>query len=174
MLPYVAPSIRDTLSPAITGWQAHSRPFAFEEEMDYAVGAFRWLGGTPAIPALYAASEGPRIIARAGVARIREKSIRQTAKLIEMAEARGYAVRAPREVHRRGGTVAFDVPHAEQVSRDLRSRGILVDYRPNAGIRIAPHFYSTDEELEVAVGAIDDSLQTGRWREFATRASAVT
>ena len=171
---YVAPSIRDTLSPAITGWQAHARPFGFEEEMDYAVGAFRWLGGTPAIPALYAASEGPRIVARAGIERIREKSIRQTTKLIAMAESRGYTVRAPREVHRRGGTVAFDVPHAEQVSRDLLSRDILVDYRPNAGIRIAPHFYSTDEEIEAAVGAIDHSLETGRWREFETRVSAVT
>ena len=171
---YVAPPIRDTLSPAITGWQAHARPFGFEEEMDYAVGAFRWLGGTPAIPALYAAGEGPRIVARAGVGRIREKSLRQTSALIAMAEARGYAVRAPREPHRRGGTVAFDVPHAEQVSRDLLSQGILVDYRPNAGIRIAPHFYSTDDELEAAVAAIERSLETGRWREFATSESVVT
>ena len=171
---YVAPAIRDTLSPSITGWQAHARPFAFEDEMDYAIGAFRWLGGTPAIPALYAASEGPRIVARAGVGRIREKSVRQTSKLIELAEARGFTVRAPREPHRRGGTVAFDVPHAEPVSRDLLSQGILVDYRPNAGIRIAPHFYTTDDELDVAVGAIERSLVTGRWREFEARVSAVT
>jgi kynureninase len=171
---YVAPAIRDTLAPAITGWQAHARPFGFEDEMEYASGPFRWLGGTPAIPALYAASEGPRIVARAGIGRIREKSVRQTSRLIEMAEARGYTVRAPREAHRRGGTVAFDVPHAEQVSRDLLSQGILVDYRPNAGIRVAPHFYTTDAELEAAVGAIDHSLESGRWRDFAARSSTVT
>ncbi len=171
---YVAPGIRDTLSPAITGWQAHARPFGFEEEMEYASGPFRWLGGTPAIPALYAASEGPRIVARAGIDRIREKSIRQTSRLIEMAESRGYAVRAPRDVRRRGGTVAFDVPHAEEVSRDLLSQEILVDYRPNAGIRIAPHFYTTDDELEAAVAAIEGSLASGRWREFSARASLVT
>src|SRR5687768_332169 len=171
---YVAPAIRDTLSPAITGWQAHARPFGFEDEMEYASGPFRWLGGTPSIPALYAASEGPRIVGRAGIDRIREKSIRQTTRLIEMAEARGYAVRAPREVRRRGGTVAFDVPHAEEVSRDLLSQEILVDYRPNAGIRIAPHFYTTDDELEAAVVAIERSLESGRWRDFAARASVVT
>jgi kynureninase len=171
---YVAPRIRDTLSPAITGWQAHARPFGFEDEMEYATGAFRWLGGTPAIPALYAASEGPRILARAGIERIRQKSIRQTSRLIEMADGRGYTVRAPRDAHRRGGTVAFDVPHAEQVSRDLLSQEILVDYRPNAGIRIAPHFYTTDSELEAAVLAIDRSLETGRWRDFSTRPSTVT
>jgi kynureninase len=171
---YVAPRIRDTFSPALTGWQAHARPFGFEEEMEYASGPFRWLGGTPAIPALYAASEGPKIVARAGIDRIRAKSVRQTSRLIELAEARGHAVRAPRDVRRRGGTVAFDVPHAEEVSRDLLSQEILVDYRPNAGIRIAPHFYTTDDELEAAVAAIDGSLETGRWRDFSARSSAVT
>lgn len=171
---YVAPGIRDTLAPALTGWQAHARSFAFEEEMDYATGAFRWLTGTPAIPALYAASEGPRIVALAGIDRIRAKSVRQTTKLIELAEARGFAVRAPRAAKRRGGTVALDVPHAEEVSRDLLSQDILVDYRPNAGIRIAPHFYTTDGEVELAVAAIERSIETGRWRDFARRSAVVT
>jgi kynureninase len=171
---YVSPRISDRLGPAITGWQAHARPFAFEEEMEFASGAARWLGGTPSIPALYAASEGPRIIARAGISAIREKSIRQTSRLIELGDARGYTVRAPRANERRGGTVAMDVPHAEEVSRDLLSRDILVDYRPNAGIRIAPHFYTTDAELDAAMDAIEDSLKSGRWREFTARASVVT
>ena len=171
---YVSPRIRDTLSPAITGWQAHARPFAFEDEMEYASGAMRWLGGTPGIPALYAAMEGPRIVARAGIERIRAKSTRQTSALIAAAEARGYGVRAPRAPERRGGTVALDVPNAEAVSRDLLSQDILVDYRPNAGIRIAPHFYTSDAELDAAIAAIERSLETGSWRAFADRASVVT
>ncbi len=171
---YVSPDIRNTLTPALTGWQSHARPFGFEDEMDYADGAWRWLSGTPAIPALYSASEGPRIVAQAGIDRIREKSVRQTSRLIELAEARGFAVRAPRAASRRGGTVALDVPHAEEVSRDLLSQDILVDYRPNAGIRIAPHFYTTDGEVEQAVVAIEQSLETGRWRDFAERSTMVT
>ena len=171
---YVSPRVRDTLSPSITGWQAHARPFGFEDEMDYATGAFRWLTGTPSIPALYAAVEGPRIVVRAGVTNIRDKSLRQTTRLIGLAEDRGFAVRAQREPRRRGGTVAFDVPHAEEVSRDLLSQEILVDYRPNAGIRIAPHFYTSDDELDAAVDAIDRSLDTDRWRGFATRTYTVT
>ena len=171
---YSSPAVRERYTPAVTGWQAHARPFAFEEEMDPAAGAFRWLSGTPAIPALYAAIEGPRIVSRAGIDRIREKSVRQTMQLIESADARGYTVRAPRSTERRGGTVAIDVPEAEAVSRDLLSRDILVDYRPNAGIRIAPHFYTADAEIEAAMDAIADSLETGRWREFAGSASVVT
>jgi kynureninase len=162
------------LAPALTGWQAHRRPFAFDDEMDPAEGAARWLGGTPVIPALYAATEGPRLVRRAGIDAIREKSVRQTARLIELADERGYPVRAVRDASRRGGTVAFDVPHGYEVAQYLLARDILVDYRPNAGIRIAPHFYTSDAELESAVAAVDEALATGAWREHAGRASVVT
>ena len=170
---YVAPDVRNSAAPALTGWQAHARPFAFEPEMDYATDAFRWLGGTPVIPALYAASEGPKIVRRAGIEAIRKKSVRQTTRLIELADARGYTVNAPRESSRRGGTVAVDVPHAYEVSQFLLSRNILVDYRPNAGIRIAPHFYTADAELEQVMTAIDEALSSGAWRAFERAEAAV-
>jgi kynureninase len=170
---YVSPRVRDELEPAFTGWQAHARPFAFEDEMDYAQGAWRWLNGTPAIPALYAAIEGPRIVREAGVEAIRAKSVRQTARLIELADESGFRVRAPRDPERRGGTVAFDVPHGYEVSRALLARDILVDYRPEAGIRIAPHFYTSDDELELAVAAMREIVESGAWRDF-TAKSVVT
>jgi kynureninase len=151
---YVRSGLRQTLEPALTGWQAHARPFAFEGEMDYASDAFRWLGGTPVIPALYAAAEGPKIVRRAGIAAVREKSIRQTQKLIDLANARGYTVRTPREPSQRGGTVTIDMPDAFHVSRWLVHDNYLVDYRPDAGIRIAPHFYTEDRELEAVFDGI--------------------
>ena len=171
---YVAPSVRDTLEPALTGWQAHARPFAFEPEMDYTRGAFRWLNGTPVIPALYAALEGPRIVKRAGIPAIREKSVRQTTRLIQLADDRGFRVHAPRDASRRGGTVAIRVPHAYEVSKALLARDILVDYRPEAGIRIAPHFYTTDDEIEHAVGAMDEILERAEWKRFAGEKAVVT
>ncbi|OYV71775.1 MAG: kynureninase, partial [Gemmatimonadetes bacterium 21-71-4] len=104
---YVAPGAASALEPSLTGWQAHAHPFAFEPEMGYTPGIYRWLNGTPSVPALYAAIEGPRIVKRAGVDAIRAKSMRQTARLIALADARGYPVNAPRDPARRGGTVAF-------------------------------------------------------------------
>jgi kynureninase len=162
------------LAPALTGWQAHARPFAFEPEMEYADDAFRWLTGTPVIPALYAASEGPRIVRRAGIDAIRAKSVRQTSRLVELADARGYRVNAPREPARRGGTVAVDVPHAYEVAQVLLENEVFVDYRPGAGIRIAPHFYTSDEEIERAIGLIDETLESGEWRRFEARRAVVT
>lgn len=171
---YVSPAIRDRLSPALTGWQAHEAPFRFEPAMRFTTGAFRWLNGTPVIPALYAGAEGPRIVQRAGVDAVRRKSMRQTAKLIELADERGYRVRAPREAERRGGTVAVDLPSAEFVARDLVSQDILIDYRVGAGIRIAPHFFTEDAELDTVFEAIDASLATGSWKKFAGSAPVVT
>jgi len=171
---YVSPTVRDKLKPGLTGWQAHARPFAFEETMEFTSGAFRWLNGTPVIPALYAAAEGPKILRRAGVGAIREKSVRLTSHLIDLADARGYTVNAPRDSARRGGTVAIDVPHGYEVTQHLLSRNILVDYRVGAGIRIAPHFFTREDELDEAVSEIDKALESGSWQRFSEKIAVVT
>lgn len=159
---YVKAGLRETLEPALTGWQAHARPFAFEGEMDYAGDAFRWLGGTPVIPALYASAEGPKILRRAGIKAIREKSIRQTQKIIDLALSRGYEVRTPRDAAQRGGTVTVAMPNSYEVSRWLVHDNFLVDYRPDAGIRIAPHFYTEDREIDAVFGGIERAQEMVR------------
>lgn len=171
---YASPSASERFAPALTGWQAHAHPFAFADEMEYAGGAARWLGGTPVIPAFFANAEGPRVIARAGLATIREKSVRQTSALIALADAHGYRVHAPRENARRGGTVAFDVPHGAEVAQALLERDVVIDYRPGAGIRVAPHFYSTDAEVSRVVEEIGEILRTEGWRKFERSRPVVT
>jgi kynureninase len=171
---WASPEMSALHAPALTGWQAHARPFAFADQMDYAAGAWRWLGGTPVVPALYANVEGPRVLRRVGMEGVRAKSMRQTARLVALADARGYAVSAPRDASARGGTVAFDVPHAAEVARALLARDVVIDYRPGAGIRVAPHFYTSDAEVDRVVGEIDDILRTDAWTAFSGRDTTVT
>ena len=171
---WVKPEVSQSIAPALTGWQAHKHPFAFEPEMHYAEQAWRWLGGTPVIPALFAATEGPRLLREAGIAAVRAKSVQQTSRLIELADARGFTTTAPRDPARRGGTVAFDVPHAREVAQALLARDVVVDFRPGAGIRVAPHFYTTDEEVDTAVGAIDEILAKEAWTRYVHTSSVVT
>lgn len=171
---YASPGASEQFAPALTGWQAHRNPFAFADVMEPAKGSWRWLGGTPSVPALFAGMEGPRLVALAGMERIRAKSVRQTTSLIEMAVRRDWRINAPMDSARRGGTVAFDVPHAAEVARALLARDVVIDYRPGAGIRVAPHFYTTDEELAACVAAIDDILATDAWTPFAGVSSTVT
>ena len=171
---WVKPEVSAAFAPALTGWQAHEHPFAFDADMTYASGAWRWLTGTPSIPALFAAVPGPRLVRAAGMDAIRAKSMRQTTRLIALADERGFAVTAPRDANRRGGTVAFDVPHAREVAQALLAREVIVDYRPGAGIRVAPHFYTTDEEVESVVGTIDEILATDAWKAHASDRLVVT
>lgn len=152
---YVRRDLWPTLEPKVTGWMAHKRPFSFESgPIEYADDASRFLTGTPGIPALYAARSGYEIINEIGVAPIREKSLRQTQRLIDLADEAGFPINTPRDPLTRGGTVSMEVPDAQNVTQELLRRDVLVDYRPGAGIRLAPHFYTTDEELDLVVQKI--------------------
>jgi kynureninase len=158
---YARPDLRDRLEPTVTGWMAHRAPFAFEAgAIEYAPNATRLLHGTPNVPALYAARSGYEIILEVGVERIRAKSQRQTQRFIALAEARGLRATSPRDPARRGGTVTIDVEHGPAVTKELIRREVLVDYRPGAGIRVSPHFYTTDAEVEHTVAEIADILET--------------
>jgi kynureninase len=147
----VSPDLVETLRPAAVGWISHATPFAFEwDEIRYADGIGRFAGGTPNVPAAYAAAPGYQAIVDIGVERIRERSMSLTQPLLEGALERGFTVRSPYDAHRRGGHVTVDPGNAERVHDALLARKIVVDYRPGTGIRIAPHFYNTaDECLEV-------------------------
>ncbi|HEY9233334.1 MAG TPA: aminotransferase class V-fold PLP-dependent enzyme [Blastocatellia bacterium] len=158
---YVRRDLWPTLQPAMTGWMAHRQPFAFEAgPQDYADDIYRFLHGSPNVPGMYAAMSGYEIINEVGVERIREKSVRQTTRLIELAEEAGFTVRCPKHAAARGGTVVIDVPHGYEVTKELLRRDCLVDYRPGAGIRVAPHFYTKDEELTLIVEEIKKILET--------------
>jgi kynureninase len=158
---YVRPDLSEALTPSFTGWQAHERPFGFEEEMEYAVGAARFLTGTPNVPAHFAATAGYDLIEQIGVARIRENSLRQTQLLIDLADAAGFEIRSPREAHRRGGTVTVHVPEFPAVYRELMERQIICDFRPDAGIRLGPHYFNTDDELRHVIEQIGEIVEMG-------------
>jgi kynureninase len=107
-----------------------------------------------------------------GVERIRAKSQRQTARLIELADEQGWRVNAPRNPAQRGGSVILDVPHAGEVVRELAARDVLVDFRPGAGIRLGPHFFNTDEEIEAAVAEIKNILETRAYEKHLAASGA--
>ena len=158
---YVRPDLAERLEPTVTGWQAHEAPFGFEEEMRYASGAPRFLTGTPNVPAHYAATAGYDLIEEVGVERIRERSLQQTQLLIDLADDSGFEIRSPRAPERRGGTVTVHVPDFPAVHRELMEREILCDFRPDAGIRLGPHFFTSDDELRFVVDQIGEILAAG-------------
>ena len=160
---YVRPDLGARLEPKLTGWFAHCNPFGFEiGPTKYGDAPYRFMQGTSNVPGYYAALPGLKIIREIGVDRIREKSKKMTARLIELADQRGWKVNAPRDSERRGGTVAIDMPNSQEVSKELLLRDVLVDWRPNAGVRFSPHFYNTLEEIDRAINTVDQILSKMR------------
>lgn len=146
---YVKPSLRDRFEPAVTGWMAHARPFEFEPApMTWSPSMYRWGTGTPTIPGYVVAKPGHDLIKEVGVARIREHNVRLTNAIAQMALERGLKVNTPLDPAQRTGWIAIDLPDSQNAYRRLIEERVFVDYRPGCGIRVSPHFYTTDDEIE--------------------------
>lgn len=157
---YVRPQLASSLEPYLTGWVAHEEPFSFKLSMDYANGSYKFMSGTPPVPSLYTAKAGLGIIREVGISQIRKKSLRQTEMIIKAAKNRGFQLFSPEKERFRGGAVSLGLPEASKVYQGLERKQIKVDFRPGKDkapdvLRIAPHFYTTDEEIEYLFKEID-------------------
>jgi kynureninase len=152
---YVRPDLVPRFAPRVTGWFGHEKPFAFTmPEQRYAPSMWRYMGGTPAIAALYQARAGAEIIGQIGVDKIRKKSLRQTERMIAYVDELGFKLSSPRAPEQRGGTVVFDFDGSGAVAGELNKRRFFCDHRPGAGIRVSPHFYTKDEEIDLLFAEI--------------------
>ncbi len=172
---YTRPDRLHEAEPSFTGWLSHRTPFVFDTgDIERRDDAMHMMNGTPSIPAYYAAIAGLDIIEEVGVANIRAKSRRMTARLLQLVDEYGFSSAAPRNPERLAGTVAVSVPEAPQVSRTLKARDFVVDYRPPVGIRISPHFYNTIDEIDRIMAEVREIVATKRYDEGDSRASLVT
>jgi len=154
---YTKPEVRRRLAPAITGWMAHAAPFAFEPApIRLADDAFHWNTGTPTIPGYVAARAGHDAILEIGVENVRAHNVRLTERLLAGALERGFDVPTPPQAHRRTGWIGMDFPGAERATAALIARRVFVDYRPGCGIRVSPHFYTADAEIDAFFATLDD------------------
>jgi kynureninase len=153
---YVKPDSLERFRPAVTGWMAHARPFAFEPApIEYASSMYRFGNGTPTIPGYVVAKPGHDLIRRVGIGRIREHNIRLTTMVAGMAQERGLQVNTPLEPERRTGWIGIDFDGSDRVCNALIHRRVFVDYRPGCGIRVSPHFYTTEGEIADFFTALD-------------------
>ena len=154
---YVRPGLRDRLQPAVTGWMGHAEPFAFEPApIRLASGGHRYTTGTPTIPGYVAARAGHDAIREIGLPDIRAHNLRLTDLLAEGALARGFDVPTPLDHARRTGWIGMDFAGAGRATEALVERRVFVDYRPGCGIRVSPHFYTTDDEIATFFRALDE------------------
>jgi kynureninase len=158
---YVSPEV--SLEPVTTGWFGTARPFDFDPELTYGDGVKRFRGGTPGVPAAFAAAPAYEALNAIGMHRVRERSVSMTQPLLEAALERGFAVRSPYDPEQRGGHVTIDprpeeAGTAERVHHELIEAGFVVDHRPGVGIRVSPHFYNSLDEALACLDAMSEVL----------------
>ena len=152
---YVRPDLQRDLRPRLTGWVAHDSPFEFAHApLRYAKSVRRFAQGTPSIPALYSAIPGLEIIEAVGITEIATESQRRTQWMIDFGRERGWTINTPLEKSQRGGSVMIGVNDAQQTAERLAEKKVFVDWRPGAGLRVSPHFFNTDEELDEALNIL--------------------
>jgi kynureninase len=176
---YVRSELARTLQPSLTGWFAHKVPFLFAQDMEYTQGSYRFMAGTPPIPCLYTAQAGLEIIKQIGIAGIRERSLVLTALILDKAKERDFHLYSPEDGNLRGGAVSFGLPHAFSVKQALEQRGIKVDFRKGEGkepdiIRVGPHFYSIEEEIDILFQEIETVYVSGEYKKFPDKIDHVT
>jgi kynureninase len=155
---YVRPDLIETLRPRLSGWFGLASPFDYHRETGRGVphpGILRFLGGTPAIPALYAAREGLHIVAKTGVTSIRETSKKLTQRIVNEARDRELTIRSPLNPQARNGMVCIEVEAGQEIVSKLSEEDIIVDWRPDCGIRISPHFYNDFSDIDRFFETID-------------------
>jgi kynureninase len=168
---YVDPEVTRRLVPSFTGWAAHKQPFLFSPHgQDYREDGGRFATGTPNVPALFAGKCGIELVAEIGLAAIRAKSQRMTSLLVDLAQQAGFGIKSPLQAERRGGHVALDVPHGYAVCQALSAREIVVDFRPDAGLRVAPHYFNTEAEVRACVQAIGEILEHRAYEQYLAQA----
>jgi kynureninase len=156
---YVRPELQHELQPKLTGWVAHETPFEFAAPpMRYSNSVRRFAQGTPSIPALYSVLSGLQIIDEVGIQTIREESERRTQMIVDFAVERGWKVNSPRDVDQRGGSVMIYVEDGPAMVKRLAERKMFVDSRPGVGLRMSPHFFNTDEEVEEAMAILTELM----------------
>lgn len=134
-------------APALAGWWGShkERQFDLATLFDPAPDAGAWQIGTVPVLGTAPLQGALRIVAEAGIAAVRAKSLRLTGYLIALLDALGltappynYAIGTPREEARRGGHVAVEHPEAVRIAKALKARGVIPDFRPPNIVRLAP------------------------------------
>ncbi len=179
---YVREDLIPQLRPPMWGWFAAARPFDFELEFTPAADISRFRVGTVPVLSMMALAPGLELFHRAGIERLRAKSVHQTEYLIFLAEQwlypLGFSLGSPRAAEQRGSHVSLRHPEAYRINRALiEGQGVraIPDFRAPDNIRlgIAP-LYNSYTEIRRAVQRMREIVETGEYQDYSDERLAVT
>jgi cysteine desulfurase/selenocysteine lyase len=150
---YVRDDLIEKFEPPFAGW-ASVKPETFEKpdfydiwNMDLSKTASRFEIGSPSEISCVGAYEGMKMLLDYGLENVKKTIVKVTDHLIDSLKDQGFELQTPEEKQCRSGIVNFKVEKPQQLAEKLQKKGIIVCARAN-GIRVSPHFYNTEEEID--------------------------
>ena len=151
---YVRRDLAQRLQPANTGWFGRVNPFAFDiRQLDYADGARRFDTGTPPYINAAAANAGMALLNSLDMAAVESHIEHLSAVALQAAKNHGLRIASPLDPKRKGSNTAIYVNDSAAVEKKMAAAGFIVSAR-GAVIRVAPHFYNTEQEVAGAMAAL--------------------
>ena len=160
---YLREGLQDELRQPIHGWMGHRASFEMGLGYEPAAGVRALLSGTPPILSMVPLHANLDMLASAGIAAVREKSVLLTSYALELADEwltpKGVEVVSPRSAALRGGHVTLRKPGFEALLDKLWDGGVIPDYRRPDGLRIGPAPLSTSfTEVHTGLSLVRDLL----------------
>jgi len=176
---YVREDLQEELRQPVWGWFGAVGQFEMQPAYQPAAGIDRFLVGTPPVLSLVAAEEGVRLLAEAGIDRLRAKGMAMSSYLVELADAwlvpLGFRLASPRPAQARGSHVSLEHPDAWRVCQALLDRGVVPDYRTPDRLRLGPAPLSTSYvDVYDALAIIRDLVAAGTHRGYPRTPARVT
>jgi len=156
---YVKDELIEKFEPPFVGW-ASVKPEVFETtdfwdiwSLRLSETASRFEVGSPSIIGLIGAKEAMKMLLNFGIENIENRIMRLTSHLIEAIKDLSLKLQTPEELQYRSGIINFKIDKAKEIAQILNKKGIIVSARSN-GIRVSPHFYNTEEEVDKLIEEI--------------------
>jgi len=164
---YVKEDLVERFEPPFVGW-ASVKPETFETidfwdiwSLRLSETASRFEVGSPSFISLVGAKEALTMLLDFGIENVERRILSLTSHLVEELKALGLKLQTPEEQRYRSGIVNFKIAEPEEVAEKLNNKGIVVSARAH-GVRVSPHFYNTEEEID---RLIEEIKTTGGQRE---------
>jgi len=156
---YVREELIQKFEPPFTGWASvkqeifNTTDFWDIWKLELSETATRFEVGSPSYISLVGAREALKLLLSVGISNIERRILGLTDHLIDSIKDMKLDLQTPEEKACRSGIVNFRVENPRQVAEELGRKGIIVSARSN-GIRVSPHFYNTEEEIDALTDEI--------------------
>jgi selenocysteine lyase/cysteine desulfurase len=150
---YVRDDLIEKFEPPFAGWasvkpEIYDTPDFYDiRNLDLSKTASRFEAGSPSEISCVGAYEGMKMLLNYGTENVKKRIVRVTDHLFDSVKDLGLELQTPEDKQCRSGIVNFRVDKPQQLSEKLEKKGIVVCARAN-GIRVSPHFYNTEEDID--------------------------